>query len=101
MIYFLEALAYWTALALVAKLWFGFPLIGGAFPRIWRRRLALNRDGSFVDTGEADIADEIGHYYVEPITLEWLGFGIPLTTAHVRLTSTGEIVDPDFEVVGG
>lgn len=89
-----------AVIAVVLRITIGFPIIGGALPRIGRRRLALNRDGSFVDTGAALIEDEVGYYFVEPLTLEWLGLGIPLTRSHVRLTSTGEIADHDFEVPG-
>lgn len=80
---------------------FGIPVLGIILPRIGKRRLALNRDGSYVDTGEFNISDEVGFYWIELWTFEWLNLGIPLTGGHVHLTSTGEIVDPDFEVAGG
>jgi len=89
-----------VVLAMALKILFGLPILGGIIPLIGRRRLALNRDGSFVDTGEALIENEIGYYYVDPITFEWLGFGLPITKVHVRLTATGEIVPPDFAVAG-
>jgi len=79
----------------------GIPLIGVILPFLGRRRIHLNRDGSFVDTGQVDIRDERGFYYVQPWVFEWLGFGWPLTQSNVFLTSTGEAVDPEFETVGG
>lgn len=48
-----------------------FPIFGGWLPRIGKRRIALNRDGSFVDTGETLIDNEHGYYYVEPWVIEW------------------------------
>lgn len=72
---------------------FGIPVMGVILPFIGRRRLALNRDGSLVNTGEFDLADEVGFFYIEPWVVEWLNFGITITDAPVRLTSTGEIVD--------
>lgn len=72
---------------------FGYPVFGFFLPFIGRRQIALNRDGSQVDTGEADICDEVGPYYVRPLVFEWLGFGFPLTQSCVHETKTGEIVD--------
>jgi hypothetical protein len=89
-------------LAIVLETIIGFPILGGTLPWITRRRLALNRDGTYVDTGKTLIEDEVGFYYIEVWSFEWLGFGLPLSSDYVRLTSTGEIVeDPDFEVAGG
>lgn len=80
---------------------FGIPIFGVILPFIGKRHIPLNRDGSFVDTGEALLEDEVGYYFVEPLVFEWLGFGMPLSPAYVRLTSTGEIVEPEFNVAGG
>lgn len=79
---------------------FGIPLFGVILPFIGWRRIPINRNGSFVDTGEEMIENERGYYYVEPFVIEWMGCGWPLTTSQVRLVSTGEIVDPDFDEVG-
>lgn len=79
---------------------FGIPLFGVILPFIGWRRIPLNRDGSFVDTGEMLLENERGFYYVEPFVIEWMGAGLPLTRSQVRLVSTGEIVDPDFDEVG-
>lgn len=76
---------------------FGVPLIGVILPFIGKRRIPINRDGSIVFTGEDDLLDERGFYYVEPWVFEWLGRGWPLTRSLVRRTDTGEVVDPEFE----
>jgi hypothetical protein len=80
---------------------FGIPVLGVILPFIGKRRLPLNRDGSYVDTGEACLEDEVGYYYLEPVVFEWLGFGFALTQAYVHLTTTGEIVEPEWDVAGG
>jgi hypothetical protein len=90
--------------AMINKPWtfFGVPIFGVILPFVGRRRLPLNRDGSFVDTGAPLIENETGWYYVEPFVIEWLGFGRPFGATPLRLSSTGEIVnDHDFESVGG
>ena len=79
---------------------FGVPLFGVILPFIGYRTVPLNRDGSFVDTGEADMCDEVGFYYVRPLVFEWLGFGKPLKDSLVYLTSTNEPTTPDFMVAG-
>lgn len=79
---------------------FGLPLFGFFLPFVGRRRIALNRDGSFVDTGEELMDDEKGFYYVAPWVFEWLGLGQPLTRSVVRRTDTHEIVTPDWDVAG-
>lgn len=78
----------------------GFPIFGVILPYIGRRRISLNRDGSFVDTGEMILDDERGFYYVEPWVFEWLGSGFPLSKALVRRTDTGEVVTPEWDVAG-
>jgi hypothetical protein len=100
MIWFLGILLGIAFLAGLLKLTIGLPIFGGLVPYVGRRRLALNKDGSFVDTGLNDIVNEVGYYYVEPVVLEWLNMGVPLTAAHVHLTATGEIVEPTFAVAG-
>ncbi|KTS51397.1 hypothetical protein NS230_13680 [Methylobacterium indicum] len=72
---------------------FGLPVLGLLVPWITRRKLALNADGSFVDTGIEMIEDEVGPYYVRPAVLEWLGFGIPLSQSLVYRTADDEPVD--------
>jgi hypothetical protein len=79
---------------------FGLPVFGVILPFIGKRRIPLNRDGSFVDTGEFDIIDEKGFYYVEPWVFEWLGRGCPLSASLVHLSATGEVVTPEFQVAG-
>lgn len=80
---------------------FGVPVFGVILPFVGRRRIPLNRDGSFVDDDSELIEDGAGWYYVEPFAIEWLGFGLPLGTSPVRLVATGEIVDdPPFEIAG-
>lgn len=75
---------------------FGLPVFGVILPYIGRRRIALNRDGSQVDTGEDDICDEIGPYYVRPMVFEWLNFGFPLGPSLVYETRTGDAIDPPW-----
>jgi hypothetical protein len=70
----------------------GLPVFGFWLPFIGRVRIYLNRDGSIVDTGAADMRDERGPVYVEPWSVEWLGFGMPFTPATPRDTLTGELV---------
>lgn len=55
---------------------FGYPVFGFYLPFIGKRRIYLNRDLSFVDTGKFDLCDERGPYYTEPMVIEWLGFGV-------------------------
>lgn len=75
---------------------FGYPIFGFFLPFIGRRQIALNRDGSQVDTGEAGICDEVGPYFVRPLVFEWLGYGRPLTASMVYETRSGEIVNPPW-----
>lgn len=79
---------------------FGLPLFGVILPFIGKRRIPLNRDGSFVDTGEELLENERGYYYVEPWVIEWMGAGFPVTRSQVYLVATGEMVDPDFDCAG-
>ena len=72
-----------------------FPILGVVIPWIAKRRIPLNRDGTVVDTGQFSSDDERGYYFVNVWEFEWLGLGIPLYPARVRLTSTGEFVDPN------
>lgn len=73
---------------------FGFPVFGFFLPFIGRRQIPLNRDGSVVDTGEADVCDEVGPYYTRPLVFEWLGRGFGLGPSMVHDTRTGEVVNP-------
>lgn len=73
----------------------GMPLFGVILPFTGRRRIPLNRDLTPVDTGESDILDEVGFYYVEPVVFEWLGNGLSLTKGVVHRTDTGEPVYDD------
>ena len=77
-----------------------FPIMGVILPFIGKRRIALNRNGSVVDTGEALLDDERGFYYVEPWVFEWLGFGFPISKSYVRRSDTDEIVTAEFDVAG-
>lgn len=79
---------------------FDLPVFGYWLPRIWKARLPLNKDGSFVDTGEDDLLDEKGVYYVEPLVFEWFGRGFPLTGSYVYDAGTGLPVDVDFDEAG-
>jgi len=76
---------------------FGFPVFGVILPYVGRRVIALNSDGSQVDTGEYDICNEVGPYYVKPWVLEWLGLGFGLDTSSVYETKTGQIVNPPWK----
>ena len=71
----------------------GLPVFGFWLPFVGPRRIYLNRDGSFVDTGEVDMRDERGPIVVKPWVFEWLGLGMPFTPAYPRDTITGEKVD--------
>lgn len=75
---------------------FGIPVIGVILPYIGRRRIALNRDGSQVDTGRFDACDEVGPYFVMPLVVEWLGFGRSLGPSLVYETCSGEPIDPPW-----
>lgn len=75
---------------------FGLPIFGFFLPYIGRIKLHLNGDGSVVDTGKADVLDEVGPYYVTPLTFEWFGFGMPITKSMVYSTKTNEAVDPPW-----
>lgn len=75
---------------------FGFPVFGVILPFLGRRTIPLNRDGSVVDTGEADMLNEVGPYYVRPWVFEWLGKGIPLTPSLVYETRSGQPVGPPW-----
>ena len=69
---------------------FGVPLFGVILPYIGKRRVALNRDLSVVDTGQDDIIDESGFYYTEPWVFEWLGMGYGLCNSIVRRSDNDE-----------
>jgi hypothetical protein len=74
---------------------FGVPLFGVILPFIGKRRIALHRDLSVVDTGEDDILDERGFYFTEPWVIEWLGRGRALTKSSVCHADTGLAVYDD------
>jgi|SwirhisoilCB1_FD_contig_31_2747434_length_439_multi_1_in_0_out_0_1 hypothetical protein len=65
----------------------GLPVFGFWFSFVGRVRIYLNRDGSIVDTGAADMRDERG-----PWSVEWLGFGMTMTPAIPRDALTGKLV---------
>jgi len=70
-------------------------LFGTILPWVGVRKIPLNRDGSIVDTGEGDLTDEVGYYYVRLIAFEWFGFGLPIWQfggGRVQLWATGEYV---------
>lgn len=71
-------------------------IFGLILPYIGRRTIPLNRDGSVVDTGQADMCDEVGPYYTKPLVFEWLGFGTGLGPSPVYDARTGEMIDPPW-----
>lgn len=71
-------------------------MLGTLIPYIGRRKVPLNRDGSVVDTGEFDMLNEIGPYYVRPLVFEWLGFGFPLGQSLVFDARTNQPIDPPW-----
>ena len=76
----------------------GFPLWGFWLPFVGRRTVPLNADGSVVDTGLADITDEVGPYYSRPVVFEWFGVGVPLAPSYVYRTGVEGPVVPPWEV---
>lgn len=73
-----------------------FPILGVIIPWITVRKIPLNRDLSVVDTGQFDMADETGPYYVRVLAFEWLGFGFIIwqyDDGQVRDSITHEFVD--------
>lgn len=71
-------------------------LFGVVLPFVGRRTVPLNRDGSVVNTGEFDMCNEVGPYYVRPLVFEWLGFGFPLTQSLVFDARTNQAIDPPW-----
>lgn len=66
-------------------------ILGFIIPHIVRQRIYLNRDLTMVDTGKEYLEDEVGPYYVEPLAIEWLGWGFAIPGRQVLYdTNTNE-----------
>lgn len=76
-------------------------VIGTVIPYIGRRNIPLNADGSVVDTGEFDLVDEVGPYFMRAWVFEWLGFGLMFGKPKFFRTIDGTPADELFRLLEG